>query len=73
MKIKIILLPITLCLFTLSIFTACKDKKSEDNPNQSSEIAETNYQCPMDCEGGKTYHEAGKCPVCKMDLMLMDN
>ena len=22
----------------------------------------------MDCEKGKSYTEAGKCPVCKMDL-----
>jgi len=26
------------------------------------------YQCPMDCEKGKTYDKAGTCPVCKMDL-----
>lgn len=26
------------------------------------------YQCPMKCEGEKTYAEAGKCPVCKMNL-----
>ena len=26
------------------------------------------YQCPMDCEDGKTYEEAGKCPVCEMDM-----
>ncbi len=26
------------------------------------------YQCPMECEHEKTYKEAGKCPVCKMDL-----
>lgn len=26
------------------------------------------YQCPMDCEKGKTYDKAGQCPVCKMDL-----
>lgn len=27
------------------------------------------YQCPMACEGSKTYGEAGSCPVCKMDLV----
>lgn len=27
------------------------------------------YQCPMKCEGEKTYEEPGKCPVCKMDLV----
>lgn len=26
------------------------------------------YKCPMDCEKGKSYEEAGSCPVCKMDL-----
>ncbi len=26
------------------------------------------FQCPMDCEEGKTYEEMGTCPVCKMDL-----
>ncbi|MDP6922686.1 MAG: heavy metal-binding domain-containing protein, partial [Lutibacter sp.] len=33
--------------------------------------AEVTYQCPMDCEEGKTYDEAGSCPVCKMDLKAM--
>ncbi|MFA5575045.1 MAG: heavy metal-binding domain-containing protein [Brumimicrobium sp.] len=27
------------------------------------------YACPMDCEDGKVYDEAGTCPVCKMDLV----
>lgn len=26
------------------------------------------YQCPMKCEGEKTYDKEGKCPVCQMDL-----
>lgn len=26
------------------------------------------YACPMKCEGYKTYHEAGNCPVCRMGL-----
>ena len=28
------------------------------------------YQCPMDCEEGKTYTKPGQCPVCKMDLKM---
>jgi len=24
----------------------------------------------MDCENGKTYADAGKCPVCEMDLEI---
>ena len=27
------------------------------------------YECPMKCEGDKTYDKAGKCPVCGMDLV----
>ncbi len=26
------------------------------------------YQCPMKCEGEKTYDKPGSCPMCKMDL-----
>lgn len=26
------------------------------------------YQCPMKCEGDKTYDKAGKCPNCNMNL-----
>lgn len=26
------------------------------------------YQCPMKCEGDKTYAQAGKCPKCGMEL-----
>ena len=28
----------------------------------------TRYQCPMKCEGEKTYEEPGICPVCNMHL-----
>nr|WP_287494130.1 heavy metal-binding domain-containing protein [Candidatus Brachybacter algidus] len=30
------------------------------------------YQCPMDCEKGKTYEVMGICPVCKMDLAKVE-
>jgi hypothetical protein len=26
------------------------------------------FQCPMKCEGEKTYNKPGKCPKCSMDL-----
>ena len=26
------------------------------------------YQCPMKCEGDKSYDKAAKCPVCNMNL-----
>lgn len=30
------------------------------------------YQCPMDCESGKTYGKPGKCPVCEMDMEKLE-
>lgn len=33
-----------------------------------SSEAKTVYQCPMKCEGEKTYDSAGKCPLCQMDM-----
>jgi hypothetical protein len=30
------------------------------------------YQCPMKCEGDKTYNQPGNCPVCNMKLAAID-
>ena len=40
---------------------------NHDHEHQS-ETAEAKYQCPMDCEDGKTYSENVGCPACGMDL-----
>ena len=29
------------------------------------------YQCPMKCEGEKTYAKEGKCPTCNMNLKAL--
>ena len=47
--------------------TACKDDKS----NNEDDLAV--YQCPMKCEGEKTYTTLGSCPVCKMDLKRIED
>ena len=47
---------------------SCNSNKSE---KASDELAV--YQCPMKCEGEKTYSEAGSCPVCKMDLQPIES
>ena len=36
----------------------------EDADHQHASV----YQCPMKCEGEKTYEEAGTCPSCGMNL-----
>ena len=54
------------------------DKKSENHScccgsgNQKHDVSSissnTVYQCPMKCEGDKTYKASGCCPVCNMHL-----
>ncbi|EAR01829.1 uncharacterized secreted protein of SCO1/SenC/PrrC family [Maribacter sp. HTCC2170] len=46
-------------------FASCNTKKT--NKDQVA------YHCPMECEGDKTYESEGSCPVCKMDLVLLEN
>ncbi len=36
--------------------------------NSGSQIAGVKYQCPMQCEGTKTYDKPGKCPQCGMEM-----
>jgi len=74
--------PILLLILFLGItvmFTSCKDSKSETKTNQSelgvekADLALNDaYQCPMDCEKGKTYDKEGTCPVCKMNLIKVE-
>lgn len=53
---------IILAILTLFIaITACNQKAKENKDSIT-------YQCPMQCEGDKTYTEEGSCPICKMDL-----
>jgi len=77
---KKILLVLALMLSASTVLVSCKGEKKE----QSEEMQENHaadeadmamndiYQCPMDCEDGKTYDEEGSCPVCKMDLKKVE-
>ena len=42
-----------------------------DTSGSSNPVA-MHYQCPMKCEGDKMYDKPGSCPVCKMDLKIVD-
>ncbi|MBE0663855.1 MAG: hypothetical protein IH597_15470 [Bacteroidales bacterium] len=33
----------------------------------------TQFECPMKCEGDKTYNATGNCPVCNMKLVAVDS
>lgn len=51
--------------FTIS---SCKTEKKEEKHEKVELSQKEAYQCPMDCEKGKTYKKEGKCPVCHMNL-----
>ena len=45
----------------------------EDHAADQADMAmAAEYQCPMDCEEGKTYDKAGICPVCEMELKTVE-
>ena len=50
-----------------------KVKEVEEKEAETEMMAAAVYQCPMDCEKGKTYDKPGQCPVCKMDLKKQES
>jgi len=58
---------ITMLVFSFAL-TSCKSEKKDTKQTNSKEVVTQLYQCPMDCEKGKSYTEKGSCPVCKMSL-----
>ncbi|MCK5401634.1 MAG: hypothetical protein KAJ28_08360 [Flavobacteriaceae bacterium] len=73
MKKSILLLALFLSMSIIVV--SCKDSKKDQEAEQTelgvekADLALNDvYQCPMDCENGKTYDEEGACPVCKMTL-----
>lgn len=60
---------------TLSVVSCNKNEKTEvtteheGHNHKEGEAHKVAYECPMDCEKGKTYDKKGSCPVCKMDLI----
>ncbi len=73
-----------LALVVLVVIASCGNKTSTqqtepatteqtavDTTGASQPVAAV-YQCPMKCEGEKTYDKPGKCPKCGMDLKEKD-
>jgi len=52
---------ILLLFISMLSFTSCGN-------NESNKKEAVIYQCPMKCEGEKTFNTSGSCSVCKMDL-----
>ena len=75
---------LAMLVFGLSVFiVSCKhDEKHNEKHEQESSTSlgaekadlamNAEYQCPMDCENGKTYDKEGECPECKMALKKVE-
>ncbi len=65
---------ILVLVFIALATVSCKDVKKEkpQNKETQTEIKHTekakHYDCPMKCEGDKTYDKPRGCPICGMDL-----
>jgi protein SCO1/2 len=53
-------------------FTACSEGSKQNDSHEQNKAEATVYHCPMQCEGDKTYSEEGSCPVCGMDLVMVE-
>lgn len=67
---KTILSLSTAALLMLGIATTgCNGSEEGKHQNDHEHNTEADvYQCPMKCEGDKTYDKANECPVCGMDM-----
>jgi hypothetical protein len=60
------ILTFTIAFGLLSIgISSCNNGNKTASENTTEKAV---YQCPMDCEKGKTYEQAGQCSVFGMDL-----
>jgi transcription initiation factor IIE alpha subunit len=59
-----IILSMAIAVFCITAVNAQSGKTKVKQVTKDTAV----YQCPMKCEGDKTYDKAGKCPVCNMNL-----
>lgn len=61
-------------IIATAFFASCGGKTGNTATNDSmpattsAPVAQVKYQCPMKCEGEKTYDKPGNCPVCQMPM-----
>lgn len=59
----------TFLLMAIAVFSfTAVNAQSSKTKNKVPSADTVVYQCPMKCEGDKTYDKAGKCPKCNMNL-----
>ena len=54
----------------MSLLAGCNSNSSSKKEDAKEAQSET-YQCPMKCNDA-TYDKPGKCPVCEMELVKLE-
>jgi len=49
-----------------------EDQNHDNHESDGDMQPEAVYQCPIKCEGDKTYPKPGACPVCGMDIKKLE-
>ncbi len=57
-------------VLSVAAFTACQNDHAKHAAPATAAAGQ--YICPMNCEKGKTYDKPGSCPVCRMDLKILE-
>lgn len=66
---------VALLLTAILFIASCggENSSNKDEKAGTEQMANAKYQCPMKCEGEKTYDKPGQCPVCNMDLKKLED
>ena len=62
-------------LLALMAFVSCNEKANVQkvHKHKIGEAYHLVYQCPMKCKKTEYYNDAGKCPVCKINLIKIEH
>ena len=66
---KVILIMSMIATFAFMLPSCSSTSTKAADETSTVKIA---YECPMKCEGDKTYDNPGKCPKCEMDLVKVE-
>ena len=72
MKKNILNIAIAIAIGSFTLVSCGEESKGHEEKAEHHDHS-AQYQCPMKCEGEKTFAEAGSCAVCGMDLKEMEH
>lgn len=62
----------SLMIATTIVLTSCDGSIKNVEVKETKEVTTEKFACPMECEGDKSYDASGECPVCGMELVIIE-